>query len=134
MTNRAVGVEPIILCDRTVLDQLAYATINSPNRALFFAKLADEWVKVEPYDLLVHFPMDWGLIDDGVRSMNKAFQRKVEMAVYGFLGQLPKTTLVVEVTSKDRSDRCKEALCFVSDYLMCKMYKYKYKPNQRKRS
>jgi len=64
-----------IICDRSVLDSYVYALVTGcANESL--EKLAEEWIKT--YDYLFKVPVTRPLTPDGVRSMDKDFQIKVD--------------------------------------------------------
>ncbi|HVS04206.1 MAG TPA: ATP-binding protein [Thermoanaerobaculia bacterium] len=66
---------PVVLCDRSVLDNYVYLLLAAGERPGLTA-LVDSWVGT--YDLLVHVPALAAPSPDGVRAADPAFQRLVE--------------------------------------------------------
>lgn len=66
---------PVVLCDRSVLDNFVYLLLSSGDRNNL-AALVDHWIGT--YDLLVHVPAVDLPQPDGFRSGDPAFQRLVE--------------------------------------------------------
>ncbi len=67
---------PVVLCDRSVLDNYVYLLLaKGPQPSL--EPFLEHWVAT--YDLLVHVPIVQSLVlDDGIRSTDLRFQRAVE--------------------------------------------------------
>jgi nicotinamide riboside kinase len=66
---------PVILCDRSVLDNYVYLLLAA-GRQKGLEPLIDHWMGT--YDLLVHVPIVAQPQADGVRATDPAFQRAVE--------------------------------------------------------
>jgi len=66
---------PVVLCDRSVLDNYVYLLLASGPDPVF-GPLVDRWL--ESYDLLVHVPIQAAPSPDGVRAADPGFQRAVE--------------------------------------------------------
>lgn len=66
---------PVVLCDRSVLDNFVYLLLAAGRHAAL-ETLVDSWLP--SYDLLVHVPIVDSLHVDGVRSADPAFQQAVE--------------------------------------------------------
>lgn len=66
---------PVVICDRSVLDNYVYLLLASERRPGVEA-MVDEWTAT--YDLLVHVPIVDEPSPDGVRSADPAFQRAVD--------------------------------------------------------
>jgi nicotinamide riboside kinase len=66
---------PVVLCDRSVLDNYVYLQLAAGDRQPF-TTVVDHWVAT--YGLLVHVPIVGRLQPDGVRAADPAFQRLVE--------------------------------------------------------
>jgi nicotinamide riboside kinase len=66
---------PVVLCDRSVLDNYVYLLLAAGEQAPLTA-LVDEWMS--SYGLLVHVPIVGGLLPDGIRAADPAFQRLVD--------------------------------------------------------
>lgn len=66
---------PMVICDRSVLDNYVYLLVAAgEQRGL--AELVADWMG--SYDLLVHVPIASGPLPDGIRDADPAFQRAVE--------------------------------------------------------
>src|SRR3989338_520019 len=61
-----------IVCDRSVFDTYIYAIITECANELI-EKLSDDWIK--SYDFLFKVPIVHELMEDGIRSTDKKFQR-----------------------------------------------------------
>lgn len=66
---------PVVLCDRSVLDNYVYLLLAAGRQEGLEALLA-HWMKT--YDLLVHVPIVEEPRPDGIRSADPLFQRLVE--------------------------------------------------------
>jgi nicotinamide riboside kinase len=66
---------PVVVCDRSVLDNYVYLLLAAGEREPF-ETLVTSWVA--SYDLMVHVPIVGRLQPDGVRAADPAFQRLVE--------------------------------------------------------
>lgn len=66
---------PVVLCDRSALDNYVYLLLASgPREGLDL--LVEYWMR--SYDLLVHVPVAGALTADGFRTIDPAFQRAVD--------------------------------------------------------
>jgi nicotinamide riboside kinase len=66
---------PVVICDRSVLDNYVYLLLST-GRRLGLDALVDAWTTT--YDLLVHVPIVERPSADGIRSADPVFQRAVE--------------------------------------------------------
>jgi nicotinamide riboside kinase len=68
---------PLVLCDRSVLDNYVYLLLAAGHQPLL-EQLIRGWVG--SYDLLVHVPIVEGatMLEDGIRSTDRGFQLAVE--------------------------------------------------------
>ena len=66
---------PVVLCDRSVVDNYVYMVLAAGEREPF-ETLVGSWIRT--YDLLVHVPIAGRLQPDGIRAPDPAFQRLVE--------------------------------------------------------
>jgi len=66
---------PVVLCDRSALDNYVYLLLAS-GRQGGLESLLDSWMST--YDLLVQVPILDTPAPDGVRAVNPAFQRAIE--------------------------------------------------------
>jgi len=66
---------PVVLCDRSVLDNYVYLLLAAGPRAPLEA-IVESWL--DTYQLLVHVPIVGRLLHDGIRAADPAFQQLVE--------------------------------------------------------
>jgi thymidylate kinase len=66
---------PVVLCDRSVLDNYVYLLLAAGEREAL-RNLVDDWMA--SYQLLVHVPIVGRLQPDGVRAADPAFQQHVD--------------------------------------------------------
>ncbi len=66
---------PVVLCDRSVLDNYVYLLLAAGRRPEL-EPLIDSWMRT--YDLLVHVPIVAAPAADGVRATDPAFQLAVD--------------------------------------------------------
>ena len=66
---------PVVICDRSVIDNYVYMVLAAGEREPFETLVA-HWIRT--YDLLVHVPIAGHLQPDGIRAPDPAFQRLVE--------------------------------------------------------
>jgi len=66
---------PVIICDRSVLDNYVYLLLAA-GRQESLEPLLDHWTA--SYDLLVHVPIVGTLSPDGIRAEDPSFQRAVD--------------------------------------------------------
>ena len=72
----AAAKYPVVLCDRSVLDNYVYLLLaDGPQQPL--EAFLESWLQT--YDLLVHVPIVEGeVLEDGIRSTSRSFQRAVD--------------------------------------------------------
>ena len=66
---------PVVICDRSVLDNYVYLLLASGRQAAL-ENLLDHWLRT--YDLLVYIPVIEHPAADGVRATDPAFQNAVD--------------------------------------------------------
>lgn len=66
---------PVVLCDRSILDNYVYLLLAAGPQPTLDALLGP-WMKT--YDLLVHVPIVDAPSPDGIRALDPAFQRAVD--------------------------------------------------------
>jgi len=93
------------ISDRTTIDNAAYwmkwhAHENPSPVNIGYYTLA--WKNAKKYDLLVYVPPEFPLVDDGCRSINKAYQREMDFLIKLLLGSWGKNYITVEGTLKER--------------------------------
>ena len=68
----------IVVCDRSILDTYAYSFSKFGHDSLIYS-IISEWIK--SYDLLFRVPVNKDFLSPvGVRSVDEAFQREVDLA------------------------------------------------------
>jgi len=84
----------IVICDRTVLDNLAYferlfkfGYLGKPTERLFyhFSKVADSWI--ETYTKLYFLLPKAEITGDGIRSTSRDFQMEIDDILYKWIDQ-----------------------------------------------
>ena len=99
--------------DRSVLDGLPYTKLYlSPEDYEAIKTLALTYIKVRPYDLLLHFePMASGPEYDGVRDSSVAAQIAVNNAFNEVLKELNlPSSMIYHVKAGDKRERLKEVM------------------------
>jgi nicotinamide riboside kinase len=71
----AMARYPVVLCDRSVLDNYVYLLLAAGERPPL-TQLVDDWMAT--YGLLVHVPIVGHLQPDGIRAADPAFQQLVD--------------------------------------------------------
>lgn len=66
---------PVVICDRSVLDNYVYLLLAA-GRQEPLEPLLDDWTTT--YDLLVHVPIVGDISPDGIRAQDPSFQRAVD--------------------------------------------------------
>ncbi|HEX2251654.1 MAG TPA: ATP-binding protein [Thermoanaerobaculia bacterium] len=66
---------PVVVCDRSALDNHVYLLLAAPPPAALDA-LVDAWMAT--YDLLIHVPVVAEPFPDGIRAADPAYQRAVD--------------------------------------------------------
>lgn len=103
---------PVVICDRSVLDNYIYMLIASgPQPSL--EPLLDSWLK--SYDLLVYIPVVDRPSADGVRATDPAFQRAVDERLMSELGA--RGLAALELSPDSRSDWVEAVEAAACDYL-----------------
>lgn len=68
---------PVVLCDRSVLDNYVYLLLATGRADPTFDRLVGDWLAT--YDLLVYVPCFAAPAPDGVRAADPEFQRAVDL-------------------------------------------------------
>ena len=101
MADELVAEEryPIVICDRSVLDNYVYLMLAEGAQA-HLERLVEHWMAT--YGLLVHVPIVEGpLTADGIRSTDAAFQATIESRL---LGELERRGLdYLDLSDSDRA-------------------------------
>lgn len=89
---------PVVICDRSVLDNYVYMLLRAGRQAGLEALVA-WWLT--SYDLLVHVPIVQGLQADGLRSTDPEFQRLVDSRVLEELARRNLQCLRLDPAARD---------------------------------
>ena len=89
---------PVVICDRSVLDNYVYLLIAAGRQDLL-EDLLSRWMT--SYDLLVHIPILERPSPDGVRATDPSFQRAVDERLLQELERRGLQTLALEPTARD---------------------------------
>ncbi len=99
---------PVVLCDRSVLDNYVYLLLAAgPDPT--FEPLVERWLAT--YDLLVRVPILGTLSADGVRAADPAFQRAVDDRLRHEIERRGLAVLELDATASDRWLDQVEAVC-----------------------
>jgi nicotinamide riboside kinase len=94
----ASAMHPVVICDRSVLDNYVYLLIGV-GRVLSLDALVSAWLGT--YDLLVHVPIVAAPSADGTRATDPTFQRAVDERLRRELER--RDVSVMQVEGTDRS-------------------------------
>lgn len=81
----------LFVSDRTLLDPLAYMFVN---KELFGAVVSDELIRMmeniwimeqKKYDWYVYFPVEFPLVEDGIRPIGNEYQKAIDDMIHGLL-------------------------------------------------
>lgn len=89
---------PVVICDRSVLDNYVYLLIAAGRQPALEA-LVDDWLA--SYDLLVLVPVTQTPNPDGIRATNPEFQQVVEKRVQQELARRDVAALLLDTGSRD---------------------------------
>lgn len=110
LTNNSLshGRPMIVLQDRSVIDEYAYAATQFPDKKRFVQKIIEAWMKIQPYDGLLYFPIEWDIIDDNVRDTDVQWQKKVDSTLWAYL-IVHHSSEFVQLNGKNHTERSKNA-------------------------
>jgi GTPase SAR1 family protein len=86
--SEACKEEAVVLTDRTSIDHMAYARWALDNGKMTesefkdYCKVAIAWC--DTYDALCYFPIEFDLVEDGVRSIDPKFQAEIDFNIQEF--------------------------------------------------
>jgi nicotinamide riboside kinase len=99
---------PVVICDRSVLDNYVYLLVAAGPDATF-DELVARWLPT--YDLLVYVPILDGLSPDGVRAADPLFQRAVDRKLTAELDRRALPVLRLDAEARERwVDRVESAV------------------------
>ena len=92
---------PMVLCDRSVLDNYVYLLLAAGRQPALEA-LVSAWI--ETYEIFVQVPVIDGseVLDDGIRSTDRAFQREVDSRLALEIEARGLTTLQLDPERRDQ--------------------------------
>ena len=80
ITEIEMGDHDVLVCDRTILDNLAYSKYNHHDKIVNdYLRIAIDWLKT--YDKLYLLRPTCPVADDGVRSVDADFQRGIDLTL-----------------------------------------------------
>lgn len=110
----------VFISDRTLLDPVAYAMVNSklprPYISEYFIEMMKNvWLlEKDRYDLYIYFPVEFELEYDGVRPIDRKYRKDIDFMILSLLNQYQVNYLRI---SGDRCNRKKELLNIIERYL-----------------
>jgi len=85
MEIASAAAHQVVICDRSVLDNYAYLRAAVPVPEPTLDALVDQWMGT--YDYLFKVPLAFELRGDGIRDLDRAFQREIDEAVDRLLAE-----------------------------------------------
>ncbi len=111
----AVPFTDITISDRTVYDQLAYSRYSYNHNGMTFSefemieKRILAWGKT--YDLIVYFPIQFDLVNDGVRSTSTQYREEIDELIINLLeSYAPNRFIIVKGESEERAQKIEREL------------------------
>lgn len=89
---------PVVICDRSVLDNYVYLVLAAGRQAALETLVAD-WL--DTYDVLVLVPITAEPLADGIRTTDPEFQRVIESRVQQELVQRGRAALRLDPSARD---------------------------------
>ncbi len=100
--------------DRTPLDYIAYASLRNRltkiEQYLFWEMRQYALTRMNLYDFIVYVPIEFGVEDDGVRSMDESFRSNIDSKIQNLLGSINNTIVTVTGSVQDRLDQIASAI------------------------
>lgn len=126
--NESCLQSEVLILDRTVIDMLGYSWQCYLEHRItyeeykFLWNVCYEWVQCRPYDLILYFPPFAKIPQDGVRSLDVAFQRGIDQFIREAIfddsqKNWTKGSSKASVGELPRKARCEFALSMVTDFL-----------------
>ena len=113
---QTLGSENFV-CDRSLLDPLAYTKYQNkigkiPTRAV---KVVQNTVfdNVHLYDLLFYFPIDFDLVEDGVRDSDKDYRKEIDKILRREIKKSGVKVYEIKGTTDERFEKFRE---IIEDY------------------
>jgi len=95
-----------VLADRTVIDHLAYTIVLFPemvDSAEYTALLNAARLWLPEYDLIMKLPIEFAVVDDGVREADAEFQAQIDAAIDGIYAELGVRPMVISGSVEQRT-------------------------------
>ena len=109
----------VFISDRTLLDPVAYAMVNSklprPYISEYFIEMMKNvWLlEKDRYDLYIYFPIEFALEYDGVRPADEKYRRDIDTLIVSLLEQFQIKYIRI---SGNRCERKKQLLNIIEDF------------------
>lgn len=110
------GITPSFISDRGLTDVLAYTTVAVADGKVDVHFLRNQEKKFEKFhnrhtDIkYVYFPIEFDIEDDGVRSINKEYQTRIDRNIKNILDSYKLNYITVHGTPEERYQQIKEWL------------------------
>lgn len=95
-----------VLADRTLVDHLAYTVVLFPEMVgcpEYTAILNAARLWLPEYDLIVKLPIEFAVVDDGVREADTEFQAQIDDAIDGLYAELGVRPVVISGSVEERT-------------------------------
>jgi predicted ATPase len=106
----ALNKDTDYISERSLIDVLAYTNYLYDNNKCTYdelareALLAEEWYKHNEC-MYIYFPIEFDIVYDGVRSMNKTYQKKIDDYIKQYLNKLNLVYITVHGTVEERVEQ-----------------------------
>lgn len=110
--KQARGAE-FLICDRTVVDHLAYSSVLFPETTLTIEyRVVLEAVRawVSEYDAIFKLPIEFAVEDDGVRESDVKFQNEIDRKIDELYSLFDVSPVVVTGSVEQRADQINKSL------------------------
>lgn len=103
-----LATTPKYVSDRGLTDVISYTkdgvTEGSVSEELYLKQLEElrTFIQEHPDILYVYFPIEFAVVNDGVRSMDEDYRRRIDVNIHGILDELGIDYLTVTGTPEER--------------------------------
>lgn len=94
--------------DRGLIDVVAYTTVlgeDLEDLQWVQLQILSDWMEENPDVKVIYFPIEFDIVDDGVRSTNKDFQSDVDYAIQFILREIEADPFVVHGSPEERLEQ-----------------------------
>lgn len=106
----------LFISDRTLLDPVAYAIVNSklprpyiPN--YFIEMMENIWLlEKDRYDIYIYFPIEFDICIDGVRPIDDVYRIDVDKEIYRLLNKYNVNYIVISGAPEERVEQLKRVI------------------------